>query len=996
MANPYSILHNYDNVPLFTHDFESLGALLQAKQGALNENRNKLQNAVNQLGVLDIYKDVDKNYTEERLQAVVNNVNQYAGMDLSDTGLATSLTQNLNKVMDDNVKNAVYSTKLFRAEQAQWEKAKNEKDSKYDTGNHAWSMQFSEGWRSSEKVGEVYKGGGGFVEYVDYKKMLNEKLPDIAKMHNWEIVSLENGNPLFREAVTKRSIPRNKVDQAIEAMLGSKERKQIGIDAWVKYDAVPDRDLKEVYDRNISEKVSDIEKRIEYYEAIADTTGDEEQKRQIQEHIDAEKGRIGLLQNSYFDKVGKKTAYTSMFYEEFKSPLLEAYSRDPEVVKREVNDLDLQIFNANTKLRELALADDKFEFEKDKFALDLRYKYDALEAGGKGKGKGTGQGNKQIDPNTGLLVEVPELAAASETDEEDGYKERVEDDLEYLAKQESEAMSTMKGFLRDNGLPEGYVNNPSFIAKITSNNDHVYINKPDGTKVKINLTDAKVGEVVQKFQNHILNDSPMRKKANEEVDKMTNTIIRQLSKSIEKGSTDWDPNEALINPVYKLTKDPKNKGKYITEKVDRTKVKNYFVTLLWKKGQGQKLSEEEQLNLTTYTKQQLTQDNSLTEGQKALINSNMERTVLKNANGVSKKQIRVIEKRTTGSVSAGQAASAASNAIGGIPGFIVRTAGNILSATGLADKTAIELPEWADVGDRSLSDLTYGDLEWGSSFSGKNPGGVDETISKYMRSISAQVHQDMFYSRMNPTQSTININPEDTPLMHKKLVNFLNLPTSFDKQKMFLQGVKAEDGSINEFKVMYKKEVTTKKDGVSTTTVETIPLESRISTSDANRVLGLRLDSGAKPMYNAMEGDNAAKINLGYGVIDYTNKDNLAKITRLRNNFGGALPLEDTKSLVEYANRMGVGPEIKSVLGAAVAGKFRYEMVSNGSEYVIEIKRPDGTVLGSSPTGISELDAQTAHSRLKLLDVGHAQTALMNVLNTQYIPRLLTIKSLEQ
>jgi hypothetical protein len=958
MANPYSILHNYDNVPLFTHDFESLGALLQAKQGALNENRNKLQNAVDQLGALDIYKDIDKNYAEERLQAVVNNVNKYAGMDLSDTGLATSLTQNLNKVMDDNVKNAVYSTKLFRTEQSQWEKAKNEKDSKYNTGNHAWSMQFSEDWRNSEKVGDVYKGGGGFVEYVDYKKMLNDKLPEIAKMHNWEIVHLEDGSQGFREAVTTKSIPKDKVDQAIEAMLGSKERKQIEIDAWVKYDAVPDNALKEVYDRNISEKVEDTKKAIEYYEAIAGTTKDEAQKSQVKEYIDAAKGRLGSLENSYFDKVGKKTAYNSMYYEEFKSPLLEAYSRDPEIIKREVNDLDEKVFNANIKLEELKLDKKKFKFDKNKFALDLRYKYDALGA----KGAGKGGAKTQLNPTTGQLEEVPTLGTASTTGPEGGYTERAQDDLELLAKQESDSMKGMQDLLKANGLPESYVNSPSFIAKITSNDDFVYINTPDGKKVKIDLTDAKVGEVVQKFQTNVLEDSPIRKKANENIDKMANTIIDQMTTSIKNKASGWNPNDILINPNYKLVEDPKNKGKYISQKVDKSKASNYYVGLLWKKAQGQKLSEVENLNLTTYTKLQIAADTKLTKGQKALVNSNMEKTVFRNVSGTAKEQLKKQ---------------------GAVFGNQVKTQEDWNPASIVGARP-----------DYNISELSYGDLEWGSSFSGKNPGGIDETFDKYMNAVTVQVHNDMFGARMNPTQSTININPDDTPGMHSKLIKYLNLPASFEKENLFLQAVPSENGQVNEYEVLYKKEVTSKKGGVSTAEIQTIPTGERITVANARNVMGLKLDAGAKPLYNAAEGENAAKINLGYGVIDYTDKDNLNKITRLRNNFGGSLPLENTASLIDYANKKGIGPEIKNILGTALAGKFRYQMVSNGSEYVIEITRPDGSVFGTSPTGISELDTQSAHSRVKLLDVGHAQAALIDVINTQYIPKLLTQKSL--
>lgn len=982
MANPYSILHNYDNVPLFTHDFESLGNLLQAKQGALNANRQKLQLAADQLGALDIYKDVDKTYAEERLQAVVNNVNKYAGMDLSDQGLATSLTENLNQVMDDNVKNAVYSTKLFKKEQEDWAKAKEKGDGKYWEGNHAYAMQFSKDWRESQKVGDVYKGGGGFIEFVDVNAILNKALPDIAKLHNWEVQKLENGNTIFRTVGTYKSIPKDKVDAAIEAYLGPKERKQLGINAWSKYDAIPDEALKETYDRNIDNKIADREKSIEYYEAIRDKSKDEDYKKQVQSYIDAEKAQVGNLKSSYFDNVGKQGAYTSMYYEEFKTPLLQAYSRDPELIKTEVYDLDDKTFNANMKMQEANLNERKFEFDKDKFALDLRYKYDALSA------KGAGTAKKQLNPKTGQYEEVPTLGPAQALGEEDGYKERAEDDLQFIANQEKEGLDAMKAILKANGLPESYVNSPSFIAKITSGEDVITVNKLDGKgTVKINLTDVNVGKAVQKFENFVLNDSPMRKKANENIDKMTSTIIDQLTTSIKNKSTDWDPTKALINPIYKLVEDPKNKGKYITQKIDKSKAPNYYAGLLWKKAQGQKMSEVEELNLTAYTKQQLSQDGSLTEGQQRLIKSNMEKTVLRNVNGVGKQQIAMVEKRTAGNAATGQIVSAVSP-MSPILGTVVKTAGNVLSMAGID----VELPKWADPSDRDLSNLSYGDLEWGSSFSGKNPGGVNETMKKYMSAITMDVHHGVVAARMNPTQSTININPDETPGTHAKLVSYLSLPASFKKEAMFLKGV-SENGKIVGYDVMYKKENTTKEGGVSTTEIQTISTGSRISVADAKNVLGLKLDVGSgKSMYNALEGENAAKINLGFGVVDYTN---LARVQRLRNNWGGSLPLENTKVILDYAAKKGATQEVKEILNAAQNGKVKYQMVAgNTGTYLIEASI-NGKTLGVSDTGISEMDEETAHSRVKLLSEGHAQSALINILNTQIIPQIETKNSLK-
>lgn len=942
MANPYSILHNYNNVPLFNHDFEMIGNLLQAKQGNLNANRAALQNQVDQMGALDIYKDVDKNYAEERLQSVVNNVNKYAGMDLSDPGLATSLVQNLDQVMDENVKNAVYSTKLYRAEQAEWEEWRKKADGKYSEGNHAWSMQFSENWRNSQKVGDVYRGGGGFKEFVDVNEKLNKILPDIAKANGWETVKIENGGTMFREKNTYKSIPQDIIDQAIEANLGPKERQQLQINAWVKYDSIPDTELQKFYDANIDEKVAQNEKDIDYYEALLDDSKGEEYNNQLKGYIETRKSEVNNLKNSYFSKVGKESAYTSMYYEEFKTPFLNAYSRDPELVKSEVNDLDVAVFNANMKVQE-------FEFSKEKFAIEMDFKNKELMM--KGAGKGTGKGNLQLNPKTGLYEEVASTGLATELGGDD-YKEEAEDDLTLAVKQEEDALNGMKAILRAKGIPESYITNPSFIAKITSDKDYVDINVGEGKKpVRLNLRDAAISKAAQEFEVYVAGDAPVRKIAYEEIDKMSGQIQYQLAASLKNKSDDWNPQEILFNPDYKIIEDPKHKGKFITAKVDKTKVSNYFIGLLYKKGQGKKLTTLEQKNLDWYTQEQMASDTYVDKGVRGMIESSIGTNILKDVRGVGTYKLR--------SQAKDRAVTAALN---------------------------------SEFNDIQIGQLSYGDLEWGSSFSGKNPGGVDQTISSYNRVIREKVHQAMMQARMNPTQTTININKTEVPGLHQKLINKLSLPASLKDENFFLKGRKDEQGKFIGYDVMYKKEITTKKDGVSTVTISDVSTGKVLDIQSA-QTIGIKADISGRPLYSAKAGKYAPTIKLGTGVIGTKTEEDLARLTRLRQQNGGTLPLENISALLDAAEARGVREEVKPYLAAAKNGQMKFDMVPGSNNTYVVKATLGNTLVGVYDLGVSDLTTDEVNE-IKGTSQLLAQTAFINILRDQIIPELQTKKSL--
>ena len=83
----------------------------------------------------------------------------------------------MSDVVDDNVKNAVISTRIYKSEQASWGKLKETSPEKYSQTNHAYAQQGADAWLSDGSTGSKYQGGGGVIEYVDVQGKLAKRNP---------------------------------------------------------------------------------------------------------------------------------------------------------------------------------------------------------------------------------------------------------------------------------------------------------------------------------------------------------------------------------------------------------------------------------------------------------------------------------------------------------------------------------------------------------------------------------------------------------------------------------------------------------------------------------------------------------------------------------------------------------------------------------------------------------------------------------------------------
>jgi hypothetical protein len=375
MANAYSILHNYDQ-PVYTPDFNLITTALNAKQSKLDENRGKLQSMFDQFSMLDIARGVDQEYTEDRLTKVRDLVNQSAAGDLSSDSLFRAIASNADQFIDDKVINSVVSTKRYRSEVAEWEEMKKKHPDKYSDVNRQYAMRAVQPWISQQgeyaEAGATYRGGAGFIEFTDVNKIFNEAIPKIEKMLNVKWTEIGQGNGYFRTLDTYEELSADKLNQALDGLLGQKERTQMRINGWSQYKDVPDQFLKQAYESERDSIIKANNSQIESYDSIINSNSTspaekEEAKRLKKQLEDYNKSEASVPSfEAALEGMGRDGLTELLHTKQFKNSFIQAYSKPPRLVDSKAYDLDVKTNAHLIKLEELDIKRQTLELQKDK------------------------------------------------------------------------------------------------------------------------------------------------------------------------------------------------------------------------------------------------------------------------------------------------------------------------------------------------------------------------------------------------------------------------------------------------------------------------------------------------------------------------------------------------------------------------------------------------------------------------------------------------------
>lgn len=995
MANPFSIIHNYDNGPLFKRDIDLVRNVEAYKQGTLNQSRSTIQSTYDQIANLDLVKEVDKEYASKRLQANLDVVNKYAGMDLSDPGLSASLVNNLNQSLDQNVRNALTSSNIYRMEQAAWQKLQQEKPDKFSQVNYNYQQQFAQPWLQSEKVGENYRGGAGVKEFVDVNANLTKVLPDIAKNMKWEYVvdgsSASVGGYKFRDAITKEEVSRDRVESAIESMLGPKEREQLQINAWGQYDGLDDEDVRSMYDQYMAPKIQSLQKQSETMRALAEQADPSKRDQYITaaEKIDQ---NIQSIQNNGYESVGKRGAYTAIYYDQFKNNYLNAYSYAPITIKQEVNALDQAVFNASMKLNEdtranqrLNLDERKFEFSQQREAS--RLELDWYKAGKIGGDKATA-GESSLPTGTdefGNPIALPFRGSLTEIDKENGYGPKTAtSNRDRFNELEKRSIESTKRLLNNHNLSENTLNSKGFLAAVSkyAGGETLQYKDDDGKLVKINLSDGDK-KSLNNYKSNVLEDPAYVKRANDRLQTGVNSLLYTMERTAASG--DWDP-RSLTNFNIMLDKDPNDPDKYIVRKVDKAKVDHYYASLIYKKGAGKKLTDVENKNLQFYTQWMVIGDQKTSEPDKQLSYKFWKKNLwnVNDSDGLLPQNwysASTIVSRRAEKVGEDQKSIDLVRK-SGISQFVnINDIGNVVTAPSHIKNLvtrAISLQDRIDKGDRGAvqelnsvrqqirdrSNIAEGgynqrltssgtlsrigtDLEdWSIEF--PNAG---KQLEDMWRLVNDEIEADTELTNLNPSKGTYTY----SPIYNKESFERMNLVADMPGFKGSYKLIPLTDskgvptGRYDVFTI----EVPTSGDNKGQRIQSEEPVMT-LSEDDARKKFGIITDKSGNVMADATHGTYATEINLGSA--DPRQLSTRTKKYIAESNGSVLFPLEQQENnLLQLASQKGADQVVQYHINNLKRGKYNFKLISNGVTYDRVMFDDQGNEIGRVDDGLSKL-----------------------------------------
>ena len=299
-----------------------------AKQAQYDQGVQKIQNQVDRVAGLSVYKDIDKKYLESKLGELGNKLKTVAAGDFSNQQLVNSVSGMTGQLAKDPlIQNAVASTARYQSLLQKIQKDTDE--GKSNPANIKNFQKQAAPWLNSQKPGEVFNGS--YTPHFDIMKFAREQFNAIKPGEltfdqvyetdsegniKYNIVKDKKGNIISQTPVESPYMVKMKEEGRLPAEVQGalnqifsdpRVKQQLQITGEYNYANLNDQELVSmVYDqrdaklRGYNDKVAELtlKKSLEK---------DEESKKAIQAQIDKLETDIDSASSSYDKLAGKVT-----------------------------------------------------------------------------------------------------------------------------------------------------------------------------------------------------------------------------------------------------------------------------------------------------------------------------------------------------------------------------------------------------------------------------------------------------------------------------------------------------------------------------------------------------------------------------------------------------------------------------------------------------------------------------------------------------------------
>lgn len=409
VSSQYSILRQYTPY-VNPYNIDLIKDVTMYKQGKVDAAREKIYTQMDYLMGQEIDKPEARVYMEDKMSAVVADINnKFKGMDLSSDGVTRTIQGQISTVLDDTVINAIAGTKEGKRVRNEIESIRLNHPELYSPINEWEAMKPYYEWRSDGKAGSRL-GALHYSPYVDYNKELNKMISEYRKNNKGKKVQTteydSEGNPtggIIETSVDDLSY--SQIKNIVAANLSENMRNQIRIEALYMADTNPvfkDQGMVSAY---LNSHLDRYDRQIAALEAKKKSVGDNkylqdsiDSKIQEAKNLKAESKRevdaiIGsgnpvaaasfVVTNNLFDNMANAWMYDNTSYERKKDDLY--FARLKEARDQGKFNMD----NAKSMIEISNLEEDlKQKRIETEFMSKHGYKMGTMKLGKQGEGSG--------------------------------------------------------------------------------------------------------------------------------------------------------------------------------------------------------------------------------------------------------------------------------------------------------------------------------------------------------------------------------------------------------------------------------------------------------------------------------------------------------------------------------------------------------------------------------------------------------------------------------
>lgn len=429
------------------------------KQRRYDEGYAKIQSQIDQVAGLDIYKDVDKNYLQSKLNELGGRLQTFAASDFSNYQLVNSVAGMAKQVaVDETVQNAVASTAHYKGQLKRMEEAR--KKGKSDKNNEDFFYNDANKWLSDKNAGAKFSGS--FTEHVDIMKTIRENVTAagidskyIEQIYetdaNGNILRDKNNHPIPARVMATESIDTNaeKVKSIVANVMSQGDiKQQLYIDGWANTRNTPVESIYQTFENDFQERDSTNNQQLLFLQSQLDSTNlTSDQKKQISNQINGIK-EVQDLNRKKLDGLRKMSVenpeqFKIDYYQDgYVSNLIDGFTTIKS--KKEVKDSPMRKqlnweeqmdFDRNKEAfdRKIALATagrDARRLQLEEMRFDADYEFDPVT--GRYKKVETADSSKKKPVNTTTTSEINAENKGEPIDAENSYK-KVTTDLQSQA-----------------------------------------------------------------------------------------------------------------------------------------------------------------------------------------------------------------------------------------------------------------------------------------------------------------------------------------------------------------------------------------------------------------------------------------------------------------------------------------------------------------------------------------------------------------------------------